>query len=249
VSIYESTALVEQYLLFHYGQAAEILPYEFGPQDALGYPVRMVTQWVDSPLHVSGRALDLGCAVGRSSFELSRYFSAVVGIDLSVKFIEAAEIIRTIGRMKYSRLDEAPRTTELEALRPAGVHPERITFIVGDALDIPERLGRFDLVLAANLVDRVPDPVKLLEGLKSVVAPGGQLVLSSPYTWLEDFTPKNKWLSGFASGSPGTLTAIESILAPNFRLVRSGDQPFLIREHARKFQWSAAQVSVWCCEG
>jgi hypothetical protein len=31
----------------------------------------------------SGRALDLGCAVGRSSFELARSFGEVVGVDLS----------------------------------------------------------------------------------------------------------------------------------------------------------------------
>jgi hypothetical protein len=30
-----------------------------------------------------------------------------------------------------------------------------------------------------------------------------------------------------------------------FNLVTTKDLPFLIREHARKFQWSVAQASIW----
>jgi 2-polyprenyl-3-methyl-5-hydroxy-6-metoxy-1,4-benzoquinol methylase len=39
------------------------------------------------------RALDLGCAVGRSSFELTRYFDRVVGLDYSARFIQVAHIL------------------------------------------------------------------------------------------------------------------------------------------------------------
>ena len=42
---------------------------------------------------IKGRVLDLGCAVGRSSIELSQYFDEVVGIDYSKKFIQAANAI------------------------------------------------------------------------------------------------------------------------------------------------------------
>lgn len=38
----------------------------------------------------TGRALDLGCAVGRSTFEIAREFSEVVGIDISQTFIDGA---------------------------------------------------------------------------------------------------------------------------------------------------------------
>ena len=34
-------------------------------------------------------------------------------------------------------------------------------------------------------------------------------------------------------------------LAPDFTLVQQKDLPFLIREHARKFQWSVALGTVW----
>jgi 2-polyprenyl-3-methyl-5-hydroxy-6-metoxy-1,4-benzoquinol methylase len=57
-----------------------------------------------------------------------------------------------------------------------------------DALRIPAELGTFDLVLAANLVDRVSRPADLLRGIKRLVRTNGHLILASPYTWLEEFT-------------------------------------------------------------
>jgi putative 4-mercaptohistidine N1-methyltranferase len=243
-SIYESPTLVEQYLLFHYGSAEEILPYPCGPIDALNFPVRIVTRFIDRHSGSMGRALDLGCAVGRSSFELSKYFDRVVGIDKSESFIRAAETLRRGGSLEYRRLDEAPHYTGLTATPPPGARPERIAFSAGDALDLPPGIGRFDLVLAANLIDRVSDPALLLEKLTHLLAPSGTLILTSPYTWLEDFTPPEKWLSN-SSGPTGSLAAIQSILAPALLLLHSEDLPFLIREHARKYQWSAAQASVW----
>jgi SAM-dependent methyltransferase len=92
-NVYESDILVDQYLLFHYGTAEDQLPYSFGPREALFYPTRCVSDFLPAIGSVE-RALDLGCAVGRSTFELSRWATEVVGIDLSRRFIEAANQVR-----------------------------------------------------------------------------------------------------------------------------------------------------------
>ena len=55
---------------------------------------------------------------------------------------------------------------------------------------LEEDLGSFDLVHAANLLCRLPNPQAFLDRLNELVAPGGQLLLTTPFTWLEDFTPK-----------------------------------------------------------
>src|SRR4029079_2533806 len=47
LNIYETDKLLAEYLLFHYGSAGEILPYEFGPQTALDFPMRCVTECID----------------------------------------------------------------------------------------------------------------------------------------------------------------------------------------------------------
>src|SRR5271155_2253272 len=88
---YESDAGVEQYLLFHYGTPEQICPLLPEARTACGFPVRCVTETLR---HADGsrrtRALDLGCAVGRSSLELGRHFDEVVGIDFSERFVAAA---------------------------------------------------------------------------------------------------------------------------------------------------------------
>ena len=79
---YNADDLLSQYLLLHYGEKDDILPYNFGPVEALEFPLRCVSECLDaSILAPTSRALDLGCAVGRSSFELGKHCQEVVGID------------------------------------------------------------------------------------------------------------------------------------------------------------------------
>jgi hypothetical protein len=91
----------------------------------------------------------------------------------------------------------------------------------------------------ANLVCRLPEPARLLDRLPSLVKSGGELVLATPCTWLEEFTPTQNWPVG------GTFDWLQEKLAPAFSLIRQVEEPFLIRETARKFQWTTSLVTVW----
>ena len=77
--------------------------------------------------------------------------------------------------------------------------------------------------------------------------PGGQLIITSPYTWMLDYTPADEWIGGFASEGVEhrTLEGLQTALKGDFTLTATKDLPFLIREHARKYQWSVAQASTW----
>jgi putative 4-mercaptohistidine N1-methyltranferase len=241
VNVYETEKLLAEYLLFHYGAPDEILPYPFGPRDALEYPARCLSECVGAlPPHA--RALDLGCAVGRSSFELARRCSEVIGIDYSLSFVSAATKLRDCGELGYSRVDEGARTTPLVARIPAEIDRARVTFERGDAQALRDGLGVFDVILMANLIDRLHAPGRCLEQLAGLLKPGGQLVITSPYTWMEEYTPPAHWLCGERGD---TLAGLRAELEPAFELIETKDLPFLIREHARKFQWSVAQGSVW----
>lgn len=248
VNPYETDRLLHEYLLFHYGTPEEVLPYGFGPVAALGYPQRCVNECLEvTSLPVDARALDLGCAVGRSSFELARYCVEVIGVDYSARFVEAAESVRSVGELPYLRADEGELCTPLVARRPRGVDAGRVRFTQGNAMALPLELGSFDVVLMANLIDRLSAPLLCLERLRSLVRPGGQLVVTSPYTWMEEYTPKESWLGGrTVNGEPqGTLGGLKAVLSPDFKLAAVRDLPFLIREHSRKYQWSVAQASIW----
>ena len=62
------------------------------------------------------RALDIGCAVGRHSFELTRQFEEVVGIDYSQSFVDACNTLKETGKMSYSILLEGDLYQDLEAV-------------------------------------------------------------------------------------------------------------------------------------
>lgn len=238
--IYETDKLVAEYLLFHFGTAEEILPPErdwpAGMREALDFPVRTVSHFGDGRV---SRGLDLGCAVGRSTFELARSCDEVLGMDFSHAFIRAAESLRTGDSVTYQRLDEASFSTSLTAKAPPLGDFHGIRFLQGDAMDLPADLGAFERVHAANLICRLHTPERLLARLPSLVKTGGELVLATPCTWLEEFTPRTNWPDA------STLDWLKSSLAPHFELVRTHDEPFLIRETARKFQWTSSLVSVW----
>lgn len=92
-------------------------------------------------------------------------------------------------------------------------------------------------------MDRLPSPERFLAALPGLVRPGGQLILTSPYTWLPEYTAREKWLGG--RDGRKTLDGLRTALEPAFSLRETKDLPFLIREHARKYQWSVAQASIW----
>ena len=241
MNIYETPKLLAEYLLFHYGTEQEVLPWDFGPKGALGFAVRSVTELLDPAIvPVKARALDLGCAVGRSSYELAPVAEEVIGIDYSQSFVDAAEVIRQDGEMPYLRTDEGKLfATRLSAVRPPHGDPDRISFEQGDAMNLREDLGQFDIVHAANLLCRLSEPKKLIDRLPGLVKPGGQLLLTTPCTWLDEYTtPVNQPLTS-------TSEWLEAELSAHFTRAHRQDLPFLIREHARKFQWSVALGTRW----
>ena len=240
MNIYETPKLLAEYLLFHYGKDEEILPWNFGPKDALRFAERSVSDLLDEqivPTHA--RALDLGCAVGRSCYELAQVAEEVLGIDYSQAFVNAAETVRVQGKLDYPRVDESSHQTLLTATRPEQGEASRIRFAQGDAMNLSADLGGYNIVHGANLLCRLTEPQRLLDRLPTLVNSGGQLLLTTPCTWLEEYTPSANWPQG------STFDWLQNQLSEHFTLAHRADLPFLIREHARKFQWSVALGTRW----
>ncbi|MBJ6798648.1 5-histidylcysteine sulfoxide synthase [Geomonas propionica] len=240
---YETDALTAQYCDAHYG------PEHFGVPN-------FAKACADICLEVtSGRArghvLDLGCAVGRASFELARGFDRVTGIDFSSRFFRLAARMQEEGYLRYALPEEGEIVSyhelSLEELGLAAMR-DRVQFYQGDACNLPDKFSGYDLVLAANILDRLYSPRRFLAGIQGRINPGGLLVLVSPYTWLEEYTKKEEWLGGYReAGEPvWTLDALKAELAPHFRMLgEPRDVPFVIRETRRKFQHGISELTVW----
>ena len=240
---YETEKLVAEYLFFHYADEDEVSGGHPVPREALNFPVRVVAELAD-PSRVPRTALDLGCAVGRSSFELARIAQSVIGIDYSSAFIRSAEALKHEGRLDCHVVVEGERTAPFTARVPADIDVSHVSFEIGDATALRADLGSFDLVLAANLLCRLPEPAKFLQRLPGLVAPGGQLLLTTPFSWLPEYTVPEHWIGGRPATGP-SWDALRKALEPHFELQLSKDMPFLIREHSRKFQYGVPLGSRW----
>jgi len=124
----------------------------------------------------------------------------------------------------------------------------KVAFFQGDACNLKPNMSGYDLILAANLIDRLYSPRKFLESVHERLNLGGVLMLTSPYTWLEEHTPRTEWIGGFKKDGERftTLDGLKDILGTHFRLI-DGPQavPFVIRETRRKFQHTQAEVTLW----
>ena len=240
---YESDRQLAEYAEFHYGDEC------LGVANFPCALARIAIAAMDR--RPARRALDLGCATGRASFELARHFAHVTGVDFSARFINAGVQLRDTGELRYIRTEEGElvsyQTRTLAALDLAAV-AGRVDFVQGDACNLKSVLTGYDLILAANLIDRLYDPRAFLDHIHERLLPGGVLMLSSPYTWLEEHTPRERWLGGFKQDGETrtTLDALKEILAPHFRMLGAPrDVPFVIRETRRKHQHTLAEVTLW----
>ncbi len=245
-SFYESSKAISEYLLFHYGEERHFLLEGIGPVEALDFSKRCADLATRHPVATS-RALDLGCAVGRSACELSERFDETIGIDFSHGLIDAARSITSGNTLQAEIADEGDLSKTIELRMPLGTRPEKLRFEQGDAMNLSPQLGRFDFVLMANLIDRLPNPRACLESIGSFLNDNGVLAITSPYTWLAQYTPREHWLGGYEKEGRAirTYDTLKEILAPAFEEIEEINMPFLIREHTRKNQYSIAHATLW----
>jgi 5-histidylcysteine sulfoxide synthase/putative 4-mercaptohistidine N1-methyltranferase len=242
-SNYENDKMLSEYAEFHYGDRYF---------DVVNFPKALVQLAVeamgDKPM---GKALDLGCAVGRASFELAKTFDKVTGIDFSARLINLGVQLQQQGVIRYSIADEGElvlyREQQLAQLGFADV-ANKVEFLQGDACNLKPLFSGYDLVLAANLIDRLYDPALFLTTIHQRINAGGIMLLASPYTWLEEHTKKEDWVGGFKKDGENytTMDGLKALLEEHFELKKGPlSVPFVIRETSRKFQHTLSEVTIW----
>ena len=259
-ALYESEKLLNEYVLLHFAENADAMPFaNIGPTEALRFPQRcaeLVKTWAAKAGAPTSRVLDIGCAVGGSTFELAKEYENVVGIDFSQSFIDAANRMKRDRQLPFFRRDQGelgvPRVATLDASLAADA-PARVEFLQGDACNLPASLGPFDACLLANLLCRLPDPHKCLASLggkQGLINIGGLAVIVSPYSWLLEYTAPERWLGGYADAKTGKRVHSNEVLSAvmqsnGFSLLHEEDMPLLIREHERKYQYIVSHAMVF----
>lgn len=150
----------------------------------------------------AGPVLDMGCSVGRTSFELaSQTGDLVVGMDLNFSMLRVAARVLREGRVRYGRrrvgvvYDRREYDVEL-----AGA--DRVDFWQCDALALPFELNHFGLISSLNLLDCLPFPVSHIHSLPELMRPEGRAMVATPYDWSPAATAVEAWIGGHSQRGP-----------------------------------------------
>ncbi|BBZ33753.1 class I SAM-dependent methyltransferase [Mycolicibacterium confluentis] len=114
------------------------------------------------------KVIDVGAGAGRHSFEAYRRGADVIAFDQDV-----------------AELDNV--ATMFEAMAEAGEAPEsaRAQAVVGNALELPYEDGTFDVVIASEILEHVPEDDAAIAELVRVLKDGGKLAVTVP-RWLPE---------------------------------------------------------------
>lgn len=164
-----------------------------------------------------GPALDVGCAVGRTTFEIAEGTGRLtLGLDLHAAMLRVAARVLHTGRVRHPR-----RRVGLAYDRrdfPADfARAERVDFWGGDATDLPFADETFALVVSLNVLDCVASPHDHLTEVARVLAPRGRAVFTTPWDWSPNATPVEAWIGGHSqrgSGHGESAPVLEALLTP-----------------------------------
>ncbi len=185
-------------------------------------------------------ALDIGCAVGRLTFELTRTHERAVGIDTSLSFIRAARKIANRQHLEFDMIMEGEITEKRSCSLDPDFKYENAEFIVADAMALPFPSGRFGTAGSVNILEKVPDPLHHLKEANRVMDIKEALFLfSDPFSWDESVSSPDLWLGGRNEGPYKgfgmenvcrVLQEKSGVFSPGFRIQETGSVNWKIRK-------------------
>jgi len=114
------------------------------------------------------RLLDLGCGAGRHTFEALRLGADVVALDQNLDDLRGVEEMVTA-------------MAEAGEIKP----PDGPVTLAGDANALPFADGHFDHVIAAEILEHIPDDRTVINEIARVTRSGGRVAVTVPRRWTE----------------------------------------------------------------
>ncbi|QYC44697.1 Demethylrebeccamycin-D-glucose O-methyltransferase [Nonomuraea coxensis DSM 45129] len=115
------------------------------------------------PVGPGVRVLDLGCGGGRHAFEVLRRGADVIAFDMDQAELDnVANMFAAMDKAGEVPPDASGRTVQ------------------GTALDMPFEDGSFDRVIAAEVLEHIPDDMAAMAEIFRVLRPGGTAAITVP---------------------------------------------------------------------
>ena len=128
----------------------------------------LTVDFTQFPICSDDRVLDLGCGFGRHAFEAARRGGNVVAVDRSAD--ELQQVNALFAAMRAA--GEIPAGTITRAVR-------------ADLLALPFPDDYFDVVMASEVLEHIPDDDRAMAEIARVVRPGGRVAVTVPRWWPE----------------------------------------------------------------
>ncbi|MBF7071188.1 5-histidylcysteine sulfoxide synthase [Aliarcobacter butzleri] len=142
----------------------------------------------------NSKALDLGCCVGRTSFELAKIYDEVLGIDFSANYINIGVKLKLYDFVNY-KIKKEDKTFEERAISLKDFDLEKVkdkvSFMQGDACNLKEIYKDFDLIFYSSLLDKLYYPKKFLEDVSRRINKNGFFVFLSSHNWFNEHINEN----------------------------------------------------------
>ena len=197
------------------------------------------------------KALDVGCATGRTAFELANEYEHVVGIDWTVRLIGVGYRMQENEFLEYSLPEQGDINKHYKVTaKELGFDKSlsKVFFVQNDAQNMDPDYKEFDLIIASNLIDRLSNPSLFLKLIHQRINIGGIFLICDPFTWSTEYTAKMNWIGGTINQTSHQPIYSENALKEmllsinsynnkvNWKLIHEMEVPLVMQEQKRKFQ-------------
>ncbi len=241
---YNSFSMLSSYLWSHYSE------FFNGPDATDAY--QRWARTFDSQR--SGWALDIGCAVGRLTFEMTKTHDRAVGLDTSISFVRAARGLADRRRLAFDLIMEGQITEKRACDLDPAFGFDQAEFIVADAMALPFPSRRFATVSSVNILEKVPDPLlHLAEANRVMHEKKARFLFSDPFSWDETVNSPALWLGGTNEGAFNgfgmdnickLFQDPESVFSPGFTIQDKGQVLWKIRKTRNLWEHITSQFVV-----
>ncbi len=190
----------------------------------------------------AGPSLDIGCAVGRTTFDLAAKTGGLaLGIDVNFWLLRIAQRVLHDRRVHFPLKRSGIRFDRVE-FNLDFASCESVDFWACDATALPFSPQTFNSVAALNVFDVNPAPRALLAGIRDSLPAGGAALLSSPYDWSPP-VPMGQWIEATHRSARTGEPPLRTLLNPGrhpasidgLKIVGEIEHhPWLVRVHDRR---------------
>jgi 5-histidylcysteine sulfoxide synthase/putative 4-mercaptohistidine N1-methyltranferase len=214
------------------------------------HDLQQILKVVQTHITPDSKVLDLGCGVGRLSFELAKKTSHVDGIDFTARHIQHCLDLKEQGQLRYAMPTQGEifdfHEVTLESLG-FEQSPENLHFAQGDGLNLKPQFGDYDLAICHRVIEYSYQPQELLQQLSRRMKPGGVVVLGSSYAWDVSITDVPHWIGGFKRNGENLSSEAHlfEIMSAEFDLLQETKVTSQFELDQRTSQTANNHITIW----